>query len=107
MQTDDIDQEIIEVLLRALKLCDSDTRSSKQFSYLIRSGLIYQQLGSIYKSAYERDIAHDVRRKKPIQLCHLYYDKASKVFESIEAVVEFLSVQVDRLAFQNLLLDSK
>lgn len=69
--------------------------------------MIYQQLGNIYKNAYERGIAQDVRRKKPIQLCQLYYEKATKVFESIEAAAEFFSVQVDRMVFQNLLLDRK
>lgn len=95
------------MLLGALKLCDTGTQSSRQMMYIIRSGLIYQRLGSIYGRAYVAETVNDVRRKKLLQLCRLYYEKAAKTFENIDAPAEFLAVQVDRLDFQNALFESK
>lgn len=105
LKNDEIDQEIIELLLGSLKLCDTETPGSKQMIYTIRSGLIYHKMGNIYSRQYRTNNSNNSRKKKLLQLCRLYYEKSIKVFQSIEAPIEFTEVQVDRLKFQNTLFE--
>lgn len=107
LQTDDTEQEIIELLLGSLKLCDTETSGPRQIMYQIRSGLIYHNLGNIYCRAYWSETSNDVRKKKLLQLCRLYYEKGSKMFESIEAPLEFLAIQIDRIELQTILFEGK
>lgn len=100
-----MEQEIIDLLLASLKLCDTETQGSRQFMYIIRSGLIYHNLGNIYRRAYKLENMNDVRKKKLLQLARLYYEKGSKTFESIDAPIEYLAVQIDRLDLHNMLFD--
>lgn len=95
------------MLLGSLKLCDVETPGSKQIMYIIRSGLIYHNLGNIYSKAYKLETISDVRKKKLLQLARLYYEKGSKTFETIDAPVEYLAIQIDRLDLQNILFESK
>lgn len=107
MQTDETEQEIIDLLLGTLKLCDIETVGPRQIMYQIRSGLIYHQLGNIYCRSYWMETANDVRKKKLLQLCRLYFEKGCKIFESIEAPLEFLAIQIDRCELQNILFEGK
>lgn len=100
-----MEQEIIELLLNALKLCDTETSNPRQIMYIIRSGLIYHHLGNIYCRSYQAENTNEVRKKKLLQLCRLYYVKGAKTFESIEAPIEFLTVQIDRIELQNVLFE--
>lgn len=95
------------MLLGSLKLCDTETVGPRQFMYQIRSGLIYHNLGNIYCRAYWAETISDVRKKKLLQLSRLYYEKGSKTFESIEAPLEFLTIQIDRIELQNVLFEGK
>lgn len=107
-QNDEIDQEIIDLLMGSLKLCDTETLGPKQIMYIIRSGLIYQKLGIIYSRQYQssnNSRNSNNRKKKLLNLCRLYYEKSVKVFQSIETPIEFIEVQVDRLNFQNTLFE--
>lgn len=40
-----MEQEVTDLLLGSLKLCDTQTRNSRQIMYMVRSGLIYHNLG--------------------------------------------------------------
>lgn len=106
MQTDEIEQEVIELLLGSLKYCDIETPTPRQILYIIRSGLIYHRLGNIYFASYQNEIVNDARRKKLLALCRLYLEKSIKTFEDIDAPTEFLSVQNDRLDLQDFLFES-
>lgn len=106
-QTEAIEQEVIDLLLGALKLCDTESTNPRQIMYLIRSGLIYHHLGSIYCRSFKLETASDVRKKKILQLSRLYYEKGTKVFESIEAPCEFFSIQNERIDLQDYLFEGK
>lgn len=67
---DVIEQEIIEMYMGSLKLCDTQTRRD-----ILRQGLIYQCLGKIYASAYRKQV-EKARKKKLMNLCKLYYEKS-------------------------------
>lgn len=105
LQTESIEQEVIDLLMGALKLCDTDATNPRQFMYTIRSGLIYHHLGSIYCRSLKTETASDLRKKKLLQLCRLYYEKGAKVFESIEAPAEYLAIQNERIDLQDYLFE--
>lgn len=71
----------------------------------MRSGMIYQSLGGIYFHSYKSEADSEVRRKKLLQLCRLYYEKSAKIFETIEAPTEFLHVQIDRINLNDFLFE--
>lgn len=98
------------MLLNAIKLCDSDTPSERQILYTLRKGLIYHRLAKIYDQSYIRGGViddTDIRRKKLLQLCRLYYEKSIKTFEQLDEPMEYLQVQCDRLILQDALVESK
>lgn len=107
MQTEQTEQEIIELLLGSLKLCDIETVGPHQIMYQIRSGSIYNLLGNIYCRSYWLDTNKTMRKKKLLRLCRLYYDKGSKLLEFIEAPLEFIIIQIDRIALQEILFEGK
>lgn len=49
----------------------------------------------------------DVRRKKLLSLCRLYLEKSIKTFEDIDAPMEYLSVQNDRIDLQDFLFETR
>lgn len=104
-QTEEIEQEIIDHLMQALKYCDTETPGTRQIMYIIRSGLIYHHLGNIYYRAFKQENDTNARKKKLLQLCRLYFEKGAKIFEGIEAPTEFLTIQIDRLNLQNCLFE--
>lgn len=105
LQNDEIDQEIIDLLMGSLKLCDTESMGPRQIMYTIRSGLIYHKLGIIYSRQYQTCNNSNNRKKKLLNLCRLYYEKSVKVFQCIEAPIEFIEVQNDRLKFQHALFE--
>lgn len=74
--------------------------------YVVRSGLIYHNLGNVYSRAYQREIFSEARKKKLLQLCRLYYDKGVKVFEGCDAPSELLDIQSDRIDLQHILFET-
>lgn len=73
--------------------------------YTVRSGLIYQCLGKIYCESYKKQSG--TRRKNLLNLCRLYYEKSANLFNNIDAITEYLDVQVDRLELQHSLFEGK
>lgn len=119
--TDSAEQEIIELLLTALKLSDTETPGERQVLYAFRQGLVYHRLAGVYARAYRRcggdagaagvdegqSMADATRRKKLLQLARMYYEKAARALERLEQVREFVLVQNDRLALQEHLTAGK
>lgn len=91
----------------SLKLCDTQTRSTRKDMYIVRSGLIYQCLGNIYSDSYKKSGCSNARRKKLLNLCRLYYGKSISMFNQLDGITEYLGVQIDRLELQNTLFEGK
>lgn len=107
LQTEDIEQEIIDLLMGSLKLCDVETAGPHQVMFQFRYGLIHHQLGNMYCRAYWAETNNDVRKKNLLHLCRLYYEKGLKMFESIEAPLEYIAIQIDCIELQNILAEGK
>lgn len=119
--TESADQEIIGLLLAALKLCDTETPSERQVLYALRQGLVYHRLADVYGRCYRRggvkpadgdgegDCAPDglARRKKLLQLCRMYYEKGARALQPLQQRSEFVKLQCDRIHFQEYLATSK
>lgn len=113
-----MEQEIIKLLMGALKLCDTETPGDRQILYAFRTGLLYHRLANLYDAAYWRTIGGgpapaeddhdndgDARRKKLLQLCRLYYEKSVRQLEQLGEPKEYLQVQCDRITLQNRLAE--
>ncbi|XP_058122575.1 erythroid differentiation-related factor 1 [Anopheles ziemanni] len=96
---EEVEQEVVEMLQRALKLCDQDNSGPKQVLYSFRAALIHHRIASYYHMSY-RSAADEHRRKTILQLTKLHYEKAAKTFESLAEPQEFLQIQMERIALQ-------
>ncbi|XP_052868553.1 erythroid differentiation-related factor 1 [Anopheles cruzii] len=97
--TEEIEQEVVEMLQRALKLCDQDNSGPKQVLYSFRAALIHHRIASYYHMSYRKTV-DEQRRKTVLQLTKLHYEKAAKTFESLTEPQEFLQIQLERIALQ-------
>lgn len=105
LQNANVEQEIIDLFLGSLRLCDTQTRGPRQNMYFVRSGLIYKFLGNIYSQAFKNRGSETNRKKKQLNLSRLYYEKSVKVFQCVESPFEYLGVQIERLELQSILFD--
>uniref|UniRef100_A0AAG5CYV1 Erythroid differentiation-related factor 1 n=1 Tax=Anopheles atroparvus TaxID=41427 RepID=A0AAG5CYV1_ANOAO len=96
---EEVEQEVVEMLQRALKLCDQDNSGPKQVLYSFRAALIHHRIASYYHMTY-RAAVDEHRRKTILQLTKLHYEKAAKTFESLAEPQEFLQIQMERIALQ-------
>uniref|UniRef100_A0A182P9L4 Erythroid differentiation-related factor 1 n=1 Tax=Anopheles epiroticus TaxID=199890 RepID=A0A182P9L4_9DIPT len=96
---EEVEQEVVEMLQRALKLCDQDNSGPKQVLYSFRAGLIHHRIASYYHMSY-RSTALEHRRKTCLRLTKLHYEKAANIFESLSEPQEFLQIQMERIALQ-------
>ncbi|XP_066598751.1 erythroid differentiation-related factor 1 [Prorops nasuta] len=97
---EEMEREVIEILQKALKHCDTETVGSRQPVYQFRAATIQHRLASLYHRVY-RELEPDVdntKRKTSLQLCKLYYKKAAKLLLALEQSTEFLTVQMERVA---------
>lgn len=107
LQSVEIEQEIIALLLSSLKLCDTQTSNPQQHMFIVRSGLIYRYLGNIYVQSFENGCSSNARKRKLLSLCYLYYEKSVKLLEDTDEHHEYLAVQIDRLEFQKKLFQGR
>lgn len=103
-QTDEIEQEIIDLLMGTIKLCDIDTLNARQILYAFRVGIVYQKLAKIYMHSYKR-AKNDARKKQLLHLCRMYYEKSAKTFEKLGEAKEYLETQLCHLDLQDDLCD--
>lgn len=100
LQTEEeVTREVVELLQKALKYCDTETPGPRQPIYQFRAANIQHRLGSLYHRVY-RELDQDEvnKRKTSLQLSRLHYEKAAKLFMALEQPVEFLTVQMERVA---------
>ncbi|XP_049276503.1 erythroid differentiation-related factor 1 [Anopheles funestus] len=96
---EEIEQEVVDMLQRALKLCDQDNSGPKQVLYSFRAGLIHHRIASYHHMSY-RYTVDEHRRKTCLRLTKLHYEKASSIFENLSEPQEFLQIQMERIALQ-------
>ncbi|XP_011298230.1 erythroid differentiation-related factor 1 isoform X1 [Fopius arisanus] len=97
---EELEREVVEILHKALKHCDTDTPGAKQPVYQFRVATIHHRVGSLYHRIYRRLEADSdsLKRKTTLQLTKIHYEKAGKLFLLLEQPVEFLTVQLERVA---------
>lgn len=97
---EELEREVVDILQKALKHCDTETPGPRQPVYQFRAAAIQHRLASLYHRVYielEPD-ADNAKRKTSLQLCKLYYDKTAKIFLALEQTREYLTVQLERVA---------
>lgn len=97
--TEELEREVLEMLMKALKLCDLETNSSRQVLYCFRAGLIHHRLGSFYHQSL-RTMVDDTKKRNILQLCRLNYEKSANLLESLKEFKDFFQVQIERIALQ-------
>lgn len=101
---DDLERDVLEMLMKALKLCDLETNSSRQVLYCFRAGLIHHRLGSYYHQSL-RSTNDDSKKRTTLQLCRLHYEKSLSLLESLKEFKDYLQVQMERIALQEFLAE--
>ncbi|XP_062565937.1 erythroid differentiation-related factor 1 isoform X2 [Armigeres subalbatus] len=96
---EEVEQEVVEMLQKALKICDQEATGPRQVLYSFRAALIHHRIASYYHFSF-RSTAEEHRRKTVLQLCKLHYEKAVKIFESLNEPQEYLQIQMERIALQ-------
>ncbi|XP_059614306.1 erythroid differentiation-related factor 1 [Phlebotomus argentipes] len=100
-------QEIMELLQRSLKLCQTHSDPERSDSYLYRTGQINTRLGMVCGNVvrYQSAELDDKKRKNMLQLCRFYYDKAVTIFRDSSHLSEAVEVLTDLLEFTNSQID--
>lgn len=105
LSTEEIEQSVVEALQKALRLCSTDTGSSKQVLYTFRAGLIHHRLGSLYHNSWLRRDNDEVKKKTYLTLCRMHYEKSAKIFVGLNETREFLEVQLKRVSVTEQLVE--
>lgn len=105
IDTEELERDVLEMLMKALKLCDLETNSPRQVLYCFRAGLIHHRLASFYHQSLRR-ISDDTKRRNILQLCRLNYEKAANLLESLKEFKDFFQVQLERIALQEHLAEA-
>lgn len=103
------EQELADILLKALDTCDTKTPGPRLPVYQFRAATIQHRLASLYHKIYrELDPETDsAKRKNYLQLSKNYYEKAAKLLLALEQTNEFLTVQMERVALSEFQASSK
>lgn len=102
--TEELERDVLEMLQKALKLCDLETNTARQVLYCFRAGLIHHRIGSFYHQLL-RNVSDDSKKQTNLKLCRLNYEKASIQLESLKEFKDFLQVQMERIALQEFLAE--
>ncbi|CRL02229.1 CLUMA_CG015066, isoform A [Clunio marinus] len=102
--TDELERDVVEMLMKALKLCDLETNNCRQVLYCFRAGLIHHRLGSFYHQSL-RSITDETKKRTTLQLCRLNYEKSLNLLESLKEFKDYFQVQMERIALQELLAE--
>ncbi|XP_063698705.1 erythroid differentiation-related factor 1 [Culicoides brevitarsis] len=99
LSTEEIEHSVVEALQKALRLCQTDTGSTKQVLYTFRAGLIHHRLGSLYHNFWlKRENCDENKKKTYLTLCRMHYEKSAKIFQSLNETREFMEVQLKRVS---------
>ena len=99
------EREVVELMMKALKLCDLDTDSSRQVLYCFRASLIHHRLGSYYQFVLRDLSGESKKRTKVLQLCRLNYEKSLRMLESLKEFKDYLQVQIEKIMVQEYLCE--
>lgn len=102
--TDELERDVLEMLMKALKLCDLEIASARQVLYSFRAGLIHHRLGSFYHQTL-RNVVDDAKKRTTLQLCRINYEKSSGLLESLKEFKDYFQVQMERIALQEFLAE--
>lgn len=102
--TEEVEREVLEVLMKSLKLCDLETNSSRNILYCFRAGLIHRRLASLYHQQLRR-ISDDSKKRTTLQICRINYEKSISLLESLKEFKEYFQVQMERIALQEFLAE--
>lgn len=95
---EEIEKEVNELMLKALKLCEcKDVPSPKQAIYQYRTGSIHHRLGSLYHNSYRNQMYNDSRCKQMRTLADSHYVKACTIFGTLDHCNEFLRALMERI----------
>lgn len=100
--TEELERDVLDMLMKALKLCDLETNSLRQVLYCFRAGLIHHRLGSFYHQSL-RSAVDDSRKRTTLQICRLNYEKSANLLESLKEFKDYFQVQMERIALQEYL----
>lgn len=99
---EEAERDVLEMLMKALKLCDTESANSRQVLYMFRAALIHQRISSLHHQTIRMSV-EDHKRKTTLQLCRLHYEKSIKLLESLKEFKDYLNVQLERIAMQEFL----
>ncbi|OXU32038.1 hypothetical protein TSAR_004336 [Trichomalopsis sarcophagae] len=97
---EELQREVCEIFQKALKYCNIETPGPRQPIYQFRAAAIQHRLASLYHRIYWKlnNEADNSKRKNTLQLTKRYYEKSAKIFLALEQTIEFLRVQMERVA---------
>ena len=96
---EEVEQEVVDLLQKALKMCDIENSGSRQVLYMFRAALIHHRIASFYHYSF-RQAVDENRRKTLLQILKIHYEKSTKLFENLNEPHEFLKIQMERIALQ-------
>uniref|UniRef100_A0A1B0D9L3 Uncharacterized protein n=1 Tax=Phlebotomus papatasi TaxID=29031 RepID=A0A1B0D9L3_PHLPP len=100
-------QEIMDLLHRSLKLCQTHSDVDRAKGYAYRTGQINTRFGMVCGNMvrYQSAECDEKKRKNMVQLCRFYYDKAVSIFREGDHLSECIEVLTDLLEFTNSQID--
>jgi hypothetical protein len=101
---EDLEKDVHDMLAKAIKLCDTETNTSRQELYIFRAGLVHQRIASLYHQQL-RTIVDENKKKTLLQLCRLNYEKSSSFLASLNEFRDFFKVQMERVALNEFLTE--
>lgn len=104
LNTEESEREAIEMLQKALKLCDLDKDNPRQVLYSFRAGLIHHRLAGYYHQQL-RSTGDDTKKRTTLQICRLNYEKSANLFERLKEFIDYFQVTMERIALQEYLAE--
>lgn len=104
---EEVEQEIVTSMKKALELCERNWSPSIQVMYQYRAAVIHHRLGSLNHNAMRNTIVNDQRRKQLKQMAEEHYSNAANLYETVNNNVEFLSVLLKWMALRESNLETQ
>lgn len=96
--TEEAAKEVIEVLQKAISVCDLDENHPKYPLYVYRAGMIYYRIASLYHNQVWTDPNNSPNKRNIIQLAKINYDKAAKMYFQSSDANKYLRTQMQKFA---------
>ncbi|XP_017136606.1 erythroid differentiation-related factor 1 [Drosophila miranda] len=100
-------KEVLELLQKALRLCDVEHSGARQVLYSFRAGLIHKRIASFHYSQLRSNGCCDLSQlpKSTLQLCKYHYEKSTQILESLKEMGDLLVVQLERISLHEFLAE--